>query len=85
MNKAITFYFKDKSFEPKSAGMKLAIYRITDGEKTYYDYGFSEWDGKEFGLPMLPYPGMTIEIESWAETVDPFSEFPKIIRINKKQ
>jgi len=84
MNKAITFYFKDKTMKPDRAGSKLAIFKITDGDRIYFDYGFSEWDGREFGLPPAPYPDMTIELDSWAETVDPFEHSPKIIHPNHK-
>lgn len=52
-------------------GVKYVLFKLTDatGLNTY-DWGMSEWDGKEWGYPEIP-EGYNIEVAWWSEPLDP--------------
>lgn len=82
MNKRITFEFKDPNhFLPTYEGPKFALFEIFQGNQRMVEYGFTEWDGKIFGLPDLPAPGCSVSLLAWAELPDPL-EVPKLIVTN---
>jgi hypothetical protein len=81
--KEIKFRFLPPTTLPTVIGMKLAIFEIfTNDKEPILEYGFTEWDGTEFGIADPPMEGYTISLYAWAETVDPNYTAPKIITMN---
>lgn len=83
MKHEIIFTFNSPQTLPTDIGPKMAIFEIYQGDQVMHDYGFTEWDGKVFGLPELPAEGCTVTLYAWAELPDPTkTNQPRIITPN---
>jgi len=69
-----------------NAGLKFVLFEINTPEsQLVYDWGFADWDGKQWGNIDTP-EGFTCKVVRWANTVDPellTKEKSKIITLGK--
>lgn len=69
---------------PENTGLKFVLWEVfNDTGGLLYDWGFSEWDGKQWGTVEVP-KGFTATVVQWANTIDPkilLKEESKIIQL----
>lgn len=68
-----------------NTGLKFVLFEITtDESQVIHDWGFADWDGKEWGSIDTP-EGFTCKVVRWANTVDPdlLMKEKKIIQLGK--
>lgn len=86
MSKTIDMVFRSGLPTKKvPAGVKYVLFKVIDANGVAtYDWGMSEWDGKEWGYPEIPI-GYTATVAWWADTLHPdvlLVEPSKIIKLN---
>lgn len=68
----VEMQFSDKPPTKKiNPGHKYVLFKVTDNSgAVMYDWGMSEWDGKQWGSPETP-EGYSVEVVWWSEPLDP--------------
>lgn len=82
--KKIEMLFYSTLPSEKNTGFKYVLFEITtDESQIIYDWGFCDWNGKEWD-PVEAPAGFSSKVVYWANTVDPdllVKEKSKIIRV----
>lgn len=75
------FIFYKTNPSKENMGQKLVLWKVATPEgKAVMDWGFSEWDGEAWGMPIVP-EGYSVELALWANTIDPLLLTSKIVKV----
>ncbi len=68
--KQIAMLFYEVNPSPENTGLKYVLWEVSDGKNITYDWGFADWDGKQWGAIETP-EGYTAKVIWWANTANP--------------